>query len=118
MRKRDQEHYEVARKFGAGRPFTRSEFNRLYHQEFPNRVSGPIPSDYCVNLSPKVAEACPKFLRWLGRGRYEFIGRLAEPGTARGETMGSTRPFSSHGVTRTTAAGSGALPHSARIHNG
>jgi hypothetical protein len=77
MRKRDQEHYEVARKFGAGRPFARSEFNRLYHEEYPNRVSGPIPSDYCVNLSPRVAEACPKFLRWLGRGRYEFIGGLA-----------------------------------------
>jgi hypothetical protein len=79
MRKRDQEHYEVARKFGVGRPFTRSEFNRLYHQEYPNRVSAPLPTDYCVNLNPKVAEACPKFLRWLGRGRYEFIGGLAEP---------------------------------------
>ena len=79
MRRRDQEHYEVARKFGAGRPFTRSEFNRLYHEEYPNRVSGPIPSDYCVNLSPRVAEACPEFLRWLRRGCYEFIGGLAEP---------------------------------------
>jgi hypothetical protein len=79
MRKRDQEHYQVAKKFGLGRPFTRSEFNRVYYEEYPNRVSGPIPSDYCVNLSPKVAEACPKFLRWIGRGRYEFIGGLAEP---------------------------------------
>jgi hypothetical protein len=79
MRKRDQEHYEIARKFGAGRPFTRSEFNRLYYEEYPNRVSGPIPSDYCINLSPKLAEVCPKFLRWLGRGRYEFVGALAEP---------------------------------------
>jgi hypothetical protein len=49
-------------------------------------VSGPIPSDYCVNLSPRVAEACPKFLRWLGRGRYEFIGGLAEP--HRGASVG------------------------------
>lgn len=79
MRKRDQEHYEIARKFGAGRPFTRSEFNRLYYEEYPNRVSGPIPSDYCINLSPKLAEVCPKFLRWLGRGRYEFVGALTEP---------------------------------------
>jgi len=76
MRTRDQEHYEVARKFGMGRPFTRSEFNRLYLQEYPRRRSQPIPTDYCVNLSPKVAEACPKFLRWLGRARYEFIGEL------------------------------------------
>lgn len=85
MRKRDQEHYEVARKFGVGRPFTRSEFNRLYYEEYPNRVSGPIPSDYCVNLSPRVAEACPKFLRWLGRGRYEFIDTLAEPRSGRND---------------------------------
>ena len=91
MRKRDQEHYEIARKFGAGRPFTRSEFNRHYYEEYPNRVSGPIPSDYCINLSPKVAERCPKFLRWLGRGRYEFIAGLAEMDPyPTGETMGSS----------------------------
>lgn len=76
MRKRDQEHYEVARKFGVGRPFTRSEFNRVYRQEYPERLSAPLPSDYCVNLNPKLAQRCPKFLHWLGRGRYEFIGEL------------------------------------------
>jgi hypothetical protein len=62
MRKRDQEHYAIARKFGAGRPFTRSEFNRLYYEEYPNRVSGPIPSDYCINLSPKVARIAVRLL--------------------------------------------------------
>ena len=91
MRKRDQEHYDVAKRFGLGRPFTRSEFNRLYYDEYPNRVSAPIPSDYCVNLSPKVAEACPKFLRWLKRGRYEFIDGLAEPHRT-GRTDGQHQP--------------------------
>jgi hypothetical protein len=62
--------------FGVGRPFTRSEFNRVYCQEYPDRLSAPLPSHYCVNLNPKLAEGCPKFLRWLGRGRYEFTGEL------------------------------------------
>jgi hypothetical protein len=31
-----------------------------------------LPSDYCVNLSAKGTEGYPKFLRWLGRGRYEL----------------------------------------------
>jgi hypothetical protein len=74
MAKRDQEHYEIARRFGVDRAFTRSEFNRLYREEYTQRISAPTPSDYCVNLNPKVAVRCPKFLRWLGRGRYEFIG--------------------------------------------
>jgi hypothetical protein len=74
MAKRDQEHYEIARRFGIDQPFTLSEFKRLYRQEYPKRISPPIPSDYCVNLNSKVAVRCPKFLRWLGRGRYEFTG--------------------------------------------
>ena len=77
MAKRDQEHYEIARKFGVGRPFTLYEFKRLYRQEYPERISAPIPSDYCVDRDGKGAERCPKFLRWLGRGRYQFIGGLA-----------------------------------------
>jgi hypothetical protein len=74
MAKRDQEHYEVARKFGVDRPFSLSEFNRLYSREYPERVSAPIPTDYCINLNPKAAARHPKFLRWLGRGRYQFVG--------------------------------------------
>ena len=73
--KRDKEHYEIARRFGVDRPFTLSEFKLLYRKEYPKRISEPIPSGYCVNLNQKVAERCPKFLRWLGRGRYQFIGR-------------------------------------------
>ena len=74
MSKREKEHYEIAKRFGVGRPFTRFEFYRLYWQEYPKRTSTPIPSDFCINLSPKGAESFPKFLRWLGRGLYEFIG--------------------------------------------
>ena len=74
MSKREKEHYEIAKRFGVGRPFTRLEFYSLYCQEYPKRISTPIPSDFCINLYPKGAESFPKFLRWLGRGRYEFIG--------------------------------------------
>jgi hypothetical protein len=74
MSKREKEHYEIAKMFGVGRPFTRFEFYSLYWQEYPKRRSTPIPSDFCINLSPKGAESFPKFLRWLGRGLYEFIG--------------------------------------------
>jgi hypothetical protein len=63
MRKRDREHYEVAREFGVGHLFTRSEFNRAYRQEYPERLSAPLPRDYCVNLNAKLAQRCPKFLR-------------------------------------------------------
>jgi hypothetical protein len=76
MNRRHQEHYEIAKRFGLGRVFTRLEFNQLYRQEYPERISAPIPSDYCINLHQKAAQGFgyPKFLRWLGRGRYEFIG--------------------------------------------
>jgi hypothetical protein len=74
MAKRDKEHYEIATRFG-DRPFTRLEFNLLYRQGYPKRISAPIPSDYCVNLNPKTGERLPKFLRWLGPGRYQFIGQ-------------------------------------------
>ena len=74
MSKREKEHYEIAKMFGVGRPFTRFEFYSLYWQEYPKRRSTPIPSDFCINLSPKGAESFPKFLRWLRRGLYEFIG--------------------------------------------
>jgi hypothetical protein len=73
MAKRDQEHYDIASRFG-DHPFTRSEFNHLYRQEYPKRISTPLPSNYCVNLTSKAGERCPKFLRSLGRGRYRFIG--------------------------------------------
>jgi len=74
MPKRHQEHYEIAKRFGVGRAFTRLEFNHHYRQEYRIRISPPNPADYCINLHPKAAEGYPKFLRWLGRGRYEFIG--------------------------------------------
>ena len=72
--RRHQEHYEIAKKFGVGRVFTRMDFNFLYHQEYPSRISPPNPSDYCVNLHARAARDYPKFLRWLGRSQYEFIG--------------------------------------------
>jgi hypothetical protein len=75
--KRHQEHFEIAKKLGTGRVFTRMEFNLLYHQEYPSRASPPNPSDYCVNLYPSMAKDFPKFLRWVGRGRYEFVGELS-----------------------------------------
>ena len=74
MSKREKEHYEIAARFGVGRPFTRSAFYSLYRQEYPKRTSAPIPSDFCINLYPKGAESFPKFMRWLGRGLYEFVG--------------------------------------------
>lgn len=67
MAKRDEEHYEIARRFGVDRPFTRLEFNRLYRQEYPKRISVPIPSDYCVNLHQK------------GRRTFAEIPTLAWP---------------------------------------
>jgi hypothetical protein len=76
MSKRHREHYEIAKRFGAGRPFSRLEFNRLYRQEYPKRISPPNPSGYCVNLPQKSTKDFPKFLRWLGRGRFEFINDL------------------------------------------
>jgi len=69
-----REHYEIAKRFGVGRTFTRLEFNHLYRQECRIRISTPNPADYCINLHSKAAEGYPKFLRWLDRGRYEFIG--------------------------------------------
>ena len=78
MSKREKEHYEIAKRFGVGRPFTRLEFYSLYCQEYPKRISTPIPSDFCINLYPKGAESFPKFLRWLGRGRYEFIATRSQ----------------------------------------
>ena len=79
MTNRNQEHYEIANKFGVSRPFTMFAFKSLYRQEYPGRISAPIPSDYCVNLGPKGSQRFPKFLRWLGRGRYELIAG-AKPG--------------------------------------
>src|SRR5713101_5874879 len=74
MTKREQEHYEIARTFDVCRAFTRSEFMNLYRQEYPDRKPGAmLPSDYCVNLSAKGTEDYPKFLRWLGPGRYELL---------------------------------------------
>jgi hypothetical protein len=46
MNRRHQEHYEIAKRFGLGRVFTRLEFNQLYRQEYPERISAPISSDY------------------------------------------------------------------------
>jgi hypothetical protein len=71
MTRREKEHYEIARRFD--RPFTLFEFKSLYRKEYPDRASEPIPTDFCVNLDHKRAAHFPKFLRWLGRGRYEFI---------------------------------------------
>jgi endonuclease-3 len=80
MTKREQEHHEIARTFGVGRTFTRSEFMNLYRREYPDREPGAmLPSDYCVNLSAKGTEDYPKFLRWLGRGRYELLGEANIP---------------------------------------
>ena len=79
MGKRDREHYDIAIRFGCS-PFTRSEFNRLYREKYPNRTSVPIPTDYCVNLNSRTGERVPKFLRWLGRGRYQFIGSSLKEG--------------------------------------
>ena len=80
MTRREREHYEIAKRFGPHRPFTRLEFNSLYRQEYAERASPPIPTDFCINLYAKSAERFPKFLRWLGRGRYEFIDD--QPGQA------------------------------------
>jgi len=80
MTRREREHYEIAKRFGLHRPFTRLEFNSLYRQEYAERASPPIPTDFCINLYAKSAERFPKFLRWLGRGRYEFIDD--QPGQA------------------------------------
>jgi hypothetical protein len=79
MTKRKDEHYQIAYKFD-GRPFTRSEFMKLYREEYPDRKLGAmIPSDYCFNpmggRPAKGTENYPKFLGWLGRGRYKLIGR-------------------------------------------
>ena len=71
---RHQAHYSVAKQFGLGHTFTRPEFNELFHQEYPDRTSPPDPNDYCVNLNQKTTKNFPKFLRWLGRSQYEFIG--------------------------------------------
>ena len=71
---RNQEHFEIAKRFGVGRPFTRIEFKTLYRQEYPKRISEPAPTAYCINVNYRSAKGVPKFLRWLGRGRYEFIG--------------------------------------------
>jgi hypothetical protein len=72
--KREQEHYEIAHRFGVGRAFARSEFMNLYRRAYPDRKLGAmLPSDYCVNLSAKGTEHYPKFLRWLGRGRYQLL---------------------------------------------
>ncbi|MBV8362777.1 MAG: hypothetical protein JO189_33315 [Deltaproteobacteria bacterium] len=79
MATRDREHYDIASRFGC-RPFTRSEFNHLYQEKYPNRTSVPIPTDYCVNLNSRTGERVPKFLRWLGRGRYQFIGSSSKQG--------------------------------------
>ena|SRR5689334_19437730 len=79
---RHQAHYEVGKRFGLGRMFTRSEFNQAFHQEYPKRTSPPNPSDYCVNLHQKMTKDFPKFLRWLGRSQYEFIGA-----SIRGESL-------------------------------
>jgi hypothetical protein len=79
MAKRDREHYDIASRFGF-RPFTRSEFNHLYREKYPNRTSVPIPTDYCVNLTSRTGERSPKFLRWLGRGRYQFIDSPSKQG--------------------------------------
>jgi hypothetical protein len=53
MSKREKEHYEIAKTFGVARRFTRSDFYSLYSQEYPRRISPPIPSDFCINLHPK-----------------------------------------------------------------
>ncbi len=73
---RHKEHYEIASRFG-GREFTLDEFMRLYEQVYPNRPRGSmLPSDYCVNPSGGRhaigTEDYPKFLRWLGRGKYQM----------------------------------------------
>jgi hypothetical protein len=52
MSKREKEHYEIAKMFSVGRPFTRFEFYSLYWQEYPKRRSTPIPSDFCI-ISPR-----------------------------------------------------------------
>jgi hypothetical protein len=78
MTRREREHYEIAKKFGIGRPFTSFEFKCLYRQEYPKRASPPIPTDFCINLYANSAKRFPKFLRWLGRGRYEFIDEQRE----------------------------------------
>jgi hypothetical protein len=79
MTKRDREHFDIAGRFGS-RPFTRAEFNHLYREKYPNRTSVPIPTDYCVNLNSRTGERLPKFLRWLGRGRYQFIDSRSKQG--------------------------------------
>jgi hypothetical protein len=77
MSKREKEHYEIAKMFGVGRPFTRFEFYSLYWQEYPKRRSTPIPSDFCINLSPNGAESFPKFPA-LARPRCIRVHRRPE----------------------------------------
>ena len=77
MNDREKEHYKIAGEF-KGREFTRSEFKNHYRQEYPNRKPGSmLPADYCINpvggRHAKGTENYPKFLRWLGRGRYQMI---------------------------------------------
>lgn len=78
MTEREREHYEIATRFGI-REFTLSEFKNLYRQEYPKRPLGSmLPADYCV-IGPGRprhsigTEEYPKFLRKLGRARYQFI---------------------------------------------
>jgi hypothetical protein len=75
MNERQQEHYEISLVFGS--EFSRAKFRNIYRQKYTRRESGSmIPSDYCIDLHPKGTEKYPKFLRWLGRGRYELVDGL------------------------------------------
>jgi hypothetical protein len=77
------EHYEIAARF-EGRQFMRAEFKRLYHASYLNRsLKAMLPVDCCVN--PRGGRYAigtanhPKFLRWLGPGRYQMIEVAVRP---------------------------------------
>jgi hypothetical protein len=77
------EHYDIASRF-EGREFMLAEFKYRYHVAYPNRsLKSMLPADYCVN--PRGgryaigSENHPKFLRWLGPGRYQMIEGAVRP---------------------------------------
>ena len=76
MNEREREHFDIACRFGR-REFSRAEFRRLYKQVYgDSKLGSMLPADYCVNpRGGRYAigtEHYPKFLRWLGPGRYQL----------------------------------------------
>jgi hypothetical protein len=71
MTDRADERRQVAARMS--RQFTMAEFKRLYRQMFPDRpVNSIMPYEYAPRPIPTERPG-PKFLKYLGRGRYERL---------------------------------------------